>query len=303
MADADPLLDGQPIRPEHRARLGPFLAAWPQALAGYSWGALSAWAEVFDYRWAFVDPDCLFLTCDPGRTGQRHLLQPLGRLSPATGERLAATARHLPYRLRVVGVSRAFLEAEPAFAALFEITEDRDQAQYMYRASDLAGLPGRHFSGKRNLLAQAARLGWTAEPLLSAHATLCQTVVETAWQGLMTADRPSIDQEAHAIGWALDHFGDSGQEGVLVRLGGQGVAFSIFEPQNADTAVVHFERALREPRGLYQVVNRETARVLAARGFRWINREEDLGDPGLRQAKMSYHPAFLEPYHVLAFRS
>jgi uncharacterized protein len=63
-----------------------------------------------------------------------------------------------------------------------------------------------------------------------------------------------------------------------------------------------FERARRSVKGLYQVINRETARVIAAQGFALINREEDLGDPGLRQAKLSYHPSRLEMKHTLTLR-
>jgi uncharacterized protein len=68
------------------------------------------------------------------------------------------------------------------------------------------------------------------------------------------------------------------------------------------TAVVLFERARRSEKGLYQVINQETARAIAAHGFTVINREEDLGDAGLRQAKLSYHPTALEMKHTLTLR-
>ena len=66
--------------------------------------------------------------------------------------------------------------------------------------------------------------------------------------------------------------------------------------------MVHFERALRTHKGLYQVVNQETAKVMLAEGFRFINREEDLGDPGLRKAKLSYQPVRIEKAFTLTFR-
>jgi hypothetical protein len=66
--------------------------------------------------------------------------------------------------------------------------------------------------------------------------------------------------------------------------------------------VVLFERALRDKKGLYQVINQETARAIAAQGLAFINREEDLGDPGLRRAKLSYHPVRLEAKHTLTLR-
>ena len=81
----------------------------------------------------------------------------------------------------------------------------------------------------------------------------------------------------------------------MIRVQGRPVAFAIAERQNDDTAVVHFEKALRAYKGLYQMINRETARMLVADGFHLINREEDLDRPGLRQAKLSYFPLDIYP--------
>ena len=89
---------------------------------------------------------------------------------------------------------------------------------------------------------------------------------------------------------------------MLVRVAGRPAAFSIFDRLGPSAAVVLFERARRSEKGLYQVINQETARVIAARGFTVINREEDLGDAGLRQAKLSYYPAALEMKHTLTLR-
>ena len=75
-----------------------------------------------------------------------------------------------------------------------------------------------------------------------------------------------------------------------------------FDRLNPTTALVLFERALRNEKGLYQVINWETARAIAAQGLTFINREEDLGDPGLRRAKLSYHPVRLEAKHTLTLR-
>ena len=44
------------------------------------------------------------------------------------------------------------------------------------------------------------------------------------------------------------------------------------------------------------------ARLIAAQGISLINREEDLGDPGLRKAKLSYHPSRLEMKYTLTLR-
>jgi hypothetical protein len=106
-----------------------------------------------------------------------------------------------------------------------------------------------------------------------------------------------------ALECTLRHFDDFGQQGLLISVNGRAVAFSIYEPISPTTIAVHFERALRSYKGLYQVVNWETAKVAAVQGYEFINREEDLGDAGLRKAKMSYNPIEIVPAYELTFRN
>jgi len=59
---------------------------------------------------------------------------------------------------------------------------------------------------------------------------------------------------------------------------------------------IHFEKALDRYKGIYQFMNKSFAGALP-RFFAYINREQDLGDEGLRQAKMTYRPAgFVKKY-------
>jgi hypothetical protein len=69
-------------------------------------------------------------------------------------------------------------------------------------------------------------------------------------------------------------------------------AFAIGERLNGDTAVCHFEKADHFMEGLSQLVNREFCRLLFS-DCTYVNREQDLGEPGLRNAKLSYHPVEL----------
>jgi hypothetical protein len=68
--------------------------------------------------------------------------------------------------------------------------------------------------------------------------------------------------------------------------------------------VIHIEKANMKLRGAYQVVNNEFARYYASKeGVKVINREEDVGDEGLRVSKKSYHPCeILQKYIVVVIR-
>ena len=83
-------------------------------------------------------------------------------------------------------------------------------------------------------------------------------------------------------------------EGAAVKINGKVEAFTIGEQLNDDTAIVYIEVANPEFDGLAQYINQQFCRNALSR-YTYINREQDLGDAGLRRAKLSYHPAKLVP--------
>ena len=80
--------------------------------------------------------------------------------------------------------------------------------------------------------------------------------------------------------------------GGLVRVDGRVKAFALGEPLAAGTAVVHFEKADPGIAGVYQLMNHWFCRE-ALGGFSFVNREQDLGLPGLRQTKRGWRPHHL----------
>ena len=293
-----------PVGIERRPRLAAILERHPQPLSDYCFSSLLAWSPVYRYRHALVEPDTLLLSSAFSGEGTRSLLQPVGEFPEALQAEILERARALPAPLRIESVSREFLDRHPAFAAHFDVAEVRDSANYVYDARDLAELPGRRFSGKRNLIAQAERsYAWTVEPLDPPRVGACLEFTEDIAARRTTESGVTLEHETEALECALGAFAQLGLQGLLVRVDGRPAAFSVFDRLNPTTAVVLFERAMRSFKGLYQVINRETARVIAAQGFELINREEDLGDPGLRKAKLSYHPARLEMKHTLPLRA
>jgi hypothetical protein len=88
-------------------------------------------------------------------------------------------------------------------------------------------------------------------------------------------------------------FDELGMRGGLLRVNGQVVAFTIGEQAaNPDTLVVHIEKAFSDVNGAYTMINQQFIEHEGSE-FTYVNREEDVGEEGLRQAKMSYKPVFL----------
>ncbi len=297
---------GQSFAPLRRAdgeHLRPLLARHPQPLSGYSFAVLSCWQPVCSYTWSVPEPDTLLISFTLEGDSRRQLLQPVGRLSRPLLDTLVRQAAKLDYPLRISGVGEPFVRAYPELAARFEVREEPDLANYVYATSDLATLAGHRYAKKRNLLTQAEHgYPWSAEPLAPAHVDACYNIVrevERERPESNAARRTLRQQELCALEVALRDFGDLGLSGILVRVLGRPAGFAIYHPASPGTAVVHFERALRAYKGLYQLVNREAAKAILAQGYTLVNREEDLGDPGLRQAKRSYFPVRLEPAYTL----
>ena len=299
-------LDFVPIALEHKAELQAHLRRFPQRISGYTFASLYAWSHPYGFAWARFGDDCVLVCRRFGAAGELHLLQPLGPLDPACLATLLTAARRLPYPLKLLSVAEDFLAGHPALAAAFDVVDDPAGANYLYRSRDLADLPGRRYAKKRNLVAQfeAQHPAHEVAPLDAACGASCLDVLRTMAHGAGLADGgASLRQELEALDATMAHFDALEQAGVLVRVDGKPVAFSVFERLNAEIAAVHFEKADRAYKGLFQIVNRASARAIAALGCRLVNREEDLGDDGLRQAKRSYHPIEIASVFDLTLRA
>lgn len=96
----------------------------------------------------------------------------------------------------------------------------------------------------------------------------------------------------------------------LERLNGLGMAvyvndviagFTIGEIVNKNMAIIHIEKGDTIYNGIYAFINRTFAE-LYLKDILHINREEDIGIPGLRRAKLAYDPIRLEKKFIVDIR-
>lgn len=173
----------------------------------------------------------------------------------------------------------------------FSFSADSGDADYLYRRSDLAELPGTAYHRKRNHIARFEKLfpDWRYEPLTADNGADA-LMVARAWMEGREEAAPALEHELRAIQHALEHIAELQLCGGLIRVRQQPVAMSIASFISPAVADVHYEKCLPAFRDAFPVINRELARCLRCD---FINREEDLNQPGLRQAKESYRPALL----------
>ena len=185
-------------------------------------------------------------------------------------------------------------EFRPLYGDLFEFTEDRNNADYIYSADKLCNLPGRHLSSKRNHIKHFERNGeWSFEKICSGDCI--QTARDFVGKFYKEKNDPGLADEAKAIEEMFDHYEELGFTGGLLFQDRQPVAFTAGTRIGDEVIDTHFEKALPGVEGAYTMVNREFARMICDMypAVKYFNREEDMGIEGLRKAKESYHPDIL----------
>lgn len=190
---------------------------------------------------------------------------------------------------------------EAASPGHFKFTPDRSNADYIYSAEALASLSGKKLHGKRNHCNRFEQAHeWHTETLSPALWEDCR-VVFSAWTAAQGGE--DAEDEAVAIENAMRYWRTLDFFGILLYADGQPAAFSMGERLNEDTFDVHFEKALPGLEGAYPVICRETAKELRLRfpQISLINREEDMGIPGLRKAKEEWFPLYLLDKYTAEF--
>jgi len=284
------------FEPIHLDRRDDYLArlnACPQIASDYSLVNLFGWAEEYGLEWVF-DRELIWLRQTRPRlqywapVGDWNLIDWRQRLGAAMAPGTLVT--RIPSGLALI-LDRIGKTCEPA----------RDHWDYLYRVEDLVNLSGNRFHKKKNLLSQFTRQYAFSYlpfgPELVAQALAMQQAWCT-WRDCEAND--TLIAENRAIARVLEHWDALGSLiGGAIIVDGRMIAYTVAEALGPEMVVIHFEKADQQVKGAYQAINQM---FLADQGRRFatVNREQDLGDVGLRKAKLSYHPfGFIEKHTVV----
>ncbi len=204
---------------------------------------------------------------------------------------------------------------EELFPGQFSYETARNSFDYVYLAKDLITLKGKKYQSKRNFVSRfKTNNNWSYESVTPANIGECLQM-NNEWCRLYGCGQdPSLAQETCAVKCAIDNFEALGLKGGLLRVDGRVVAYTLGEKANSDTFIVHIEKAFADIQGAYPAISQlflqdqmqgqyVAGEELDAEkiGFTYVNREDDTGDMGLRNAKLQYHPVFLiDKYLVTA---
>jgi hypothetical protein len=179
------------------------------------------------------------------------------------------------------------------------LSQDRNFSEYVYRTEDLAVLPGKSYLMIRKQLNRyRSRCTSTVEPVTPDNVGEIHEFL-AKWCQWRECDKYTIlKQEKQAILLALDRFEELGLSGLAIRAQNGISGLAIYEELNPSTAVIHFEKGLPDCEGIYKEINNQTALALRDT-YQYINRESDMGMPGLRESKERYHPDHMVDLYYL----
>lgn len=176
----------------------------------------------------------------------------------------------------------------------FVLDRNRCLEDYIYERAELADLRGRKFASKRNHVNKFMRLyPYSFDYLTRDDIDECFRL-DRAWYGQHQDFSVELSAEQQVIRRAFDHFEDLHLLGGVLRVNGQIVAFTYGSPLNDHTFCTHVEKADTNYEGAYAMINHLFAQHLPPQ-YTLVNREEDMGVPGLRKAKLSYMPVDMTP--------
>ncbi len=296
----------EPLLPKQYNTLKAFFAHQRYRLSIYSLSSLLVWRNEKFQPYAGIHNGALVIGFEFMDVREnRHLILPIspdGEFPPTLLHEIARDFGFNAYRF----VPEDYLAQYPMadIKAHFHITEEADFEDYIYATEDMATLSGNRYSKKRNLIKQFERRYLDEdrvriETIGPKNENECMDFIEAWCVERDCGHEPTSELACEKIAAinALENLQLVEMNGILMRVDGVVSALGISSRLTQEIGVLHFEKAFTAIKGLYQFLDRECARRLF-QGYPLINKESDMGLPGLAKAKQSYFPSLrVKSYH------
>ena len=291
------MLEFTPIKIEDRELFEAYSYAMGEGSCDMAFANIYCWSHLHNPEIAKWD-NFLFIRFG-GVDGKHHTyMEPIGE-----GDNIVAFKKLVEYvtncneSFKMAGVSANFAEkirTSIPFCAYY-LYPKRSQFDYIYNTNQLQTLSGKKLQPKRNHINTFKKLyNFTTEPLSSAHKDQVLKLVEEWREGKENADLDAYECEREAIEKGMANFDRLGLQGLALYVDGDLAAFTYGSAINNNTFCIHIEKGSARYERSFAMINYLFANTLSEQ-FCYINREEDLGIQGLRDAKLSYQPIMLYP--------
>jgi hypothetical protein len=298
---------------ESRDLIEEYLRGFEYKTSGLTFTSLYMWRIVNDFSWEIIDDYLCIAGVNKleNEPDVHFLLPPLTKSGKYDQEKLADAIYQAKEIFENKGINFSIMLVPFHMLEIFDnalpeklsFEADRPNFDYVYNAIDLIELSGRDLHTKKN------HLNYFKKTYSYEYMKMDSGMADTA----MAFIRRFNEQKNLSNKYAREllRLEETAMEGVFrnletvgylsgaIKIDGNIEALCIGGRQGKNTITVHVEKANIQFRGLYQAINNEFC-IHNAKGVKRINREEDLGIPGLRKAKLSYKPCtMIEKYKVI----
>lgn len=268
-----------------------YFGAYPNRQCDRTAGAIAMWRDVY-YNYYAVTDGTIILSSKP--ENEYSFSYPIGQNPDEAIKTLENFCREHMLPMKFFGVSP---EEKDRLLELYpdsEFQSDRDHSDYLYDKTAILTLVGKKYSTQRNHINKFKKLydNWVFEEITEENIPEIIDFTKSFSFNSQKQDE-NAGKELELCCEVLENYGVFGMLGGALRINGKIAGYSIGEIIG-DTLFCHIEKADIGYHGAYQMVTNQFLQMYAKdENVKFVNREDDCGDEGLRKSKLSYHPALL----------
>lgn len=293
------MLNFKKIEMKDISTLKAYYSAYPARQCDRSAGATVMWRDYFENRFTVVDGTIIFSS---NFKGGLCFSYPVGRNIDGALDEIEKHCEQSNIPMILCSVNKNELESLKEKYPDAQADADRDWFDYLYEKDAMLNLIGRKYSTPRNHINKFRKLyaDWSFEPISETNIT---ELIEFTKNFTFNSQKDeSAELELKMCVEVLENYDAYGMLGGVLRVDGKVIGYSIGEIIG-DTLFCHIEKADITYAGAYQMLTNQFLRMFAAGDeVKFVNREEDCGDEGLRKSKLSYHPIELIEKNTVIIR-
>ncbi|HJJ29283.1 MAG TPA: phosphatidylglycerol lysyltransferase domain-containing protein [Methanocorpusculum sp.] len=276
--------DFKPVTLSDKSIFDKYFARYPQYNSEQSFVTIYSWLDAYPATFCDTGTHLILINDD-------SIYAPIGPVNIPLFEAVLCRARER--NLPLCFSDTTYLDYVQTAHPNLPLRDYREYADYYYETETLAKLQGRAYLNVRKQINRFnARWTYTIEPISETNIPELLSFLEYWGARNVSETKGFKPEELCAVKKTFARFFELGCEGIALRIENTIRAFAVWELMPFGVAHVHYEKADRSFTGLYKIINLETARALSGKA-KWINRESDVDSPGLREAKLRYHPHHL----------
>lgn len=267
----------------------------------YTIGGIYMWVDYFNYKYCVYDDTLFIKGYTEDDLQKRAFSLPIGKLS--LSESIPLLYDFCERENTPLIFSAIPEDCLKEFQSLFQcrIAQLEDWSDYLYDAQSLATLAGKKYNKKRNHVNKFRRLyeNHSLVEINSDNLSRVKDFFET-FRGENGKESLLSEYETSMVAEVLNQWPIYNFKGCFLEVDNNIIGFTVGEVVG-DTLYTHIEKALRSYDGSYETLNTLFVQYMLDiyKDVKYVNREEDVGDLGLRKAKLSYNPIqILTKYNV-----